>query len=110
FISTIDGRERRAPIDASEPAGIAMGEDVDALALLALGMRPNDPKPMLADPAVILHVLVADLCGSGIGCGQARVPRQIANRLLHLVERPAEIDCGRARGRERLAGTIERLV
>ena len=38
----IDRRERRAPIDAGEPAGIAMGEDVDALAgLLARGDAPG---------------------------------------------------------------------
>ena len=87
-----------------------MGEDVDALALLVLGMRPDDAKPMLADPAVILHVLVADLRGAGVGSGKARIPRQVAHRLLHLVERPAEIDGGRARGGERLAGAVERLV
>ena len=56
----VDRRERRAPIDASEPARIAMGEDVDGRALLVLGMRLDEPEPMLADAAVGLHVLIAD--------------------------------------------------
>ena len=87
-----------------------MGEDVDALALLLLGMRADDPKPMLADPAVILHVLIADLRGAGVGGGEAHIPRQVAHSLLHLVERPAEIDGGRPGGGEHLAGAVERLV
>ena len=72
-------------------------------------MRADDPKPMLADPAVILHVLIADLRGAG-GGGEARVLRQVAHRLLHLIERPAEIDGGWPGGGERLAGAVERLV
>ena len=40
----IDRRQRRAPIDAGEPAGIAMGEDVDALARLLRGGCADEPE------------------------------------------------------------------
>ena len=65
---------------------------------------------MLADPAVGLHVLVADLRGAYVGRGKARLARQVAHGVFHLVERPAEIDGGRTGGGERLAGAVERLV
>ena len=29
----VDGRDRRAPVDGGEPAGVAMGQDVEAAAL-----------------------------------------------------------------------------
>ncbi len=36
----IDRRERRAPIDRREPAGVAMGQDLDAASA-----RPSSPAP-----------------------------------------------------------------
>ena len=71
----VDRRQRRAPIDAGEPAGIAMGEDVDAFAALLVGMRLDQAEPMLADPAIGLDILVADLRGAGVSDGDARLSR-----------------------------------
>src|SRR5262245_28185190 len=109
-MGAVDRRERRAPIDASEPACIAMGEDIDPLAPLLLGMRANDPEPMLADPAAGLHVLVADLGGASVGSGKALLARQVAHGVSHLVERPTEIDGGGSRRGQGLAGAVEGLV
>src|SRR5262249_6685266 len=106
----VDGSKCGAPIDASEPAGIAMGEDVDAPAALLLRMRADQPKAMLADPVVGLDVLIADLGGAGVSRCDALVARLIAHRLLHLLERPAEIDGGGTGCGEPIAGAVERLV
>src|SRR5262245_47371348 len=106
----IDRRERRAPIDAGEPAGIAMSEDVEALAALLVEMRADQPETVLADPAVGLHVLVADCGGTGVSRGDTLVARLIAHRLLHFFERPAEIDGGGACRGELLASAVESLV
>ena len=65
---------------------------------------------MLADRAIGLDVLVADLRRAGVSRGDARLARLVAHGLLHLIERPAEIDGGRARRGELLAGVIEPLV
>ena len=65
---------------------------------------------MLADLAVGLDILVADLGGAGVGRGDALIARLVAHRFLHLVERPAEIDGGGTRGGEHLAGLVERFV
>ena len=87
-----------------------MGEDVDGRAAFLLGMRADDAEPMLADLAVGLDVLVADFGGAGIGGGDALVARLVAHGLLHLIERPAEIDGGGTRGGEHLASMLERFV
>ena len=65
---------------------------------------------MLAYSAVGLDILVADFGGAGESRGDALVARLIADGLLHLIQRPAEIDGGRARGGEYLAGMVERFV
>ncbi len=109
-MGAVDGRERRAPIDGREPAGIAVGQDVDPFAAFLLGMRLDQPEAMLADLAIGLDVLLADLGGAGVGCGDAPVARLIAHGLLHLIERPAKIDGGGAGGGEGRASLFERLI
>src|SRR5262245_31160127 len=105
----IDRRKRSSPIDARQPAGIAVSEDVDALAALLVGMRADQTEPMLPDPAIGFNVLVADFGGAGVSSGNTLVARLVAHRLLHLLERPAEIDrCG-ARSGQFVASAIERL-
>ena len=109
-IGAVDRRQRRTPIDGGEPAGVAMGENVDALTALLVGMRLDQPVAVLADLAAGFHVVVADLGGLGIGGSHPRLARLVAHRLLHLAERPAKIDGrGPCRG-ERLAGPLERVV
>ena len=110
-VRLVDGRERRAAIDAGEPAGVAVGEDVDALArLLARGDRLDQLRPVHADGAVGLDVGVADLGGALVGGGDAPLARQVAHGGAHLVQRPAQVDGGRALLGEVADGAVERLV
>ena len=87
-----------------------MGEDIDGRPALLLGMGADDPDPMLADLAVRLDILVANLRGAGEGRRHALVTRLVAHGLLHLIERPTEIDGRGAGGGERVAGAIEPLI
>ena len=109
-MGAVDGGERRPPIDGREPAGIAMGEDVDRCAAFLLGMRADQPEAMLADLTVGLDVLVADFGGTGEGGSNPSVARLVAHGLLHLIERPTEIDRGRTRGGKDRASPLQRLV
>src|SRR4029079_15077402 len=87
-----------------------MGEDIDGLALLLVGMRANDPEAVLADLAAGLNILVADLGGASGGGGDPIFPFQIVDGFLHLVERPAEIDGrGTCRGKH-CASPLQPLV
>src|SRR4029079_11724937 len=110
IVRAVDGRERRAPIDTSKPAGVAMGEDIDARALLLFGMRFDDAKSALTDLAAGFHIRIADLGGTGVSRGDARLARLVAQGGAHLIERPAEIDSGRTRGEQTVIGAVERLV
>src|SRR5882672_10467293 len=58
-MGAVDRRERRAPIDRRQPAGIAMGKDLDcAAAGLYAKRRLDQAEPMLAEPAVDRDVLL----------------------------------------------------
>src|SRR5262245_11590407 len=109
-MGAIDRRERRAPIDASEPPGIAMGEDIDGGPALLLGVRTDDSNSVLPDFSVRLDIFVANLSGAGERRRHALVARLVAHGLLHLIERPAEVDGGWTGGGERLASAIEPLI
>ena len=64
----IDRRCRGAEIDGREPSGIAMGQDVDALAWrLACRNRLDQGQPMQSDRLVDGDILVADRSGTPIG-------------------------------------------
>ena len=69
----IDRRRRGAPIDRREPAGVAMGQDVDGLARLLRRARSLDQRQTVpADLLVDRDVLLGDLGGAGIGgCARA---------------------------------------
>ena len=73
-------------------------------------MRADQPEPMLADLPVGLDILLADLGGAGVSCGDALVAWLVAHGLLHLLERPAEIDRGGAGGGEDLASPLQRFI
>ncbi len=97
-VGHVDGRRRRAPIDGSKPAGIAVGEDVDALArLFARGDVLDQGQAVPPDGDIDGDILVADLRRAGIGRRNALGTRAVADRGDHLVERPFQIDRGRPR-------------
>src|SRR5690242_784035 len=66
LVRLVDRRKRGAPIDGGEPAGIAMGEGVEALAVARLE-RTDQRQAILADAPADLHILVADLGGPLVG-------------------------------------------
>ena len=49
FAGDIDRRERRAPIHGRQPAGVAMGQDVDGPTVLLAVNRLDDIGPVIAD-------------------------------------------------------------
>ena len=111
LVRLVDRRQRRAAIDGGEPAGVAVGEDVDRLlVLLALGRHQDGLEAVLADAPVGLDVVLADLRRALVGCRQPSLPRQIAHRAQHLLQRPAQVDGGGAlRGQQR-DGAVDGLV
>ena len=90
----IDRRQGGAVIHRRQPAGIAMGEDVDGLAGLLCSDLPDDFQAMLADGHRHRHIFVGD--GGGFGPGQLRalVARLVEQRVPHAIQRPAQIDGG----------------
>ncbi len=97
----IDRRRGGADVDGGEPAGIAMGEQVDRLAALLGRDRLDQRQAVAADRLVDGHILLADLGGAAVGGRDARGAGLVAHRRRHLVERPFEVDGGRARAHER---------
>src|SRR4029079_18641230 len=102
----VDRRKRRSPIDAGEPARIAMRENVDALALLLLGMGLDDAKPMFADQPASLDIGVADLGCLRVSRDAAALARLVAQGGAHLVERPTQIDCRGTCGEQGVVGAV----
>ena len=72
IMRAIDRRQRRAPIDRGEPAGIAMGQDLDRPrgAAAAPGLL-DQPGAVLADRAVDRDIRLGDLAGARQGGGEA---------------------------------------
>ena len=107
----VDRRGRRAPVDRGQPAGVAVGQDIDALAvLLGRGDLLDQGKAVLADAPVDGDVLVGNLGGARVGRVGALRRRQRPQQRAHFVERPAQIDRGRPRRDQRLIGAVERGV
>ena len=111
FGGEIDRRGGGAVVDGGQPAGIAVGQDVDRFAgLLGRGDLPDDLQAVLADAAVELDILVGDLGGPPIGGLGALGRRQGRQHAAHLVQRPAQIDGGRARLVQLVPDLVERRV
>ena len=89
-------RERRAPIDAGEPAGVAMGEDVELAHAWRGFFRQNfaeNFEAVTADGFVDRDILVAQLGGAFARRRSRRFSGgKLRDRGLHLVERPVQID------------------
>ena len=98
-------------VDAGEPAGVAVGQDVDGLArLLAHGGSRDQLGAVGADGAVGRDVGVGELGGALVGGGGTGRPRQVADGGAHLVERPAQVDGGGALPGQMGDGAVEALV
>src|SRR5690606_25600035 len=92
-VRLIDRRGCGAPVHAGKPAGIAVREHVHRLArLFSRSDFLDERKPMDADEAAGLGVLVGKLGGTLVSGLDAQFARKIANGLPHFLERPAEID------------------
>ena len=95
-VRTVDDAERRAPVDAGDPAGVAMGEDVDrsdrALGLVGLA---DQRQPVLGDRRIGGDVFFGEPVGNGEGRIGTIGLRQARNLAPDDVERPAQIDRGR---------------
>ena len=105
-MGAIDRRQRSAPIDRREPAGIAMRQDLDPATPALRGKgRLDQAEPVLAERAIDRDILLGDGAGPGERGGDAPLGRQIGERAAHLRERPGEIDRGRA-GRGKGRGSL----
>ena len=112
LVRGVDRRGRGAPIDGGEPAGVAMGENLDRFARLffARGDRLDELHPVPADRPVDGDVLLADRGRARIGRGDARGLGEPVDRGADLVEPPFEVDRGRPRGKQRRIGALERGI
>ena len=111
-VRQIDRRGRGAPIDGREPAGVAMGQHVDALAGLLLAPRsPRSARGRAGRCAWLIATSSSAISPArriggrdafGGGSGRSTAP--------HLVERPSQVDRGRPRREQRRVGALERRV
>ena len=91
-----------AVVDRRQPAGVAMGEDIDRFAgLLAFSQPPEELEAVAADRAVDLDILVGDSRRLGVGGGGARLRSERPETRARRVQRPAQVDRGRP-GRRKL--------
>src|SRR5262249_20026619 len=111
IVRHVDRRQGGAEIDGREPARVTMGQHLQRLTrLLVRGHCGDQFGAMAADRLVDGDVFVANLGRAAIGGGHAFLPRTVAYRGHHLVQRPFEVDGGGTRGDQRRAGALERLV
>ena len=106
----IDRRRGGAPIHGREPAGIAMGQDLDRLALAPCRRGLDQRQPGLADGPVDRHILLGDRRRLAIGQRRALGRPAVAQGVLHAVQRPAQIDRGGPCRGQQLMGRLHRRV
>ena len=106
-----DRRQRRAPIDRRQPAGVAMGQYVERTLLPFLPpVILEQGERVLPDGPVRRNILIADFGGAGIGGLDPVRRRQRAQTVAHVVQRPAQVDSRRPGCPQPVAGGFERLV
>ena len=77
IMGAIDRRQRRAPVDGGEPAGIAMGQHLDRLrGAAALPRLLDQPGAMPADRAADRDIGLGDLAGPGQRRGERGLRRR----------------------------------
>ena len=97
-VRQIDRSSGRAPIHRRQPAGIAMGQHVDALTgLLSRRDRLDQRKAVMADTLVDRDVFFGDLARARIGCRGPLRRRQMPQHRAHFIERPFQVDRRRPR-------------
>ena len=97
-----------ADVDGGEPAGVAMCEHVDACAgRLACGDGPDEWQAGDRDTAVEGDVFIAQVDGELARRGRACAGGEGGDVGAHAVQRPAQIDGGRAGGEEGGVGVGE---
>ena len=92
----IDGGERGAAVDRRQPAGIAVGHDMQRVAARDQLLAPQG-EAVGADGGVLGDVFVGDGGGLGPSGGGAGFRRQRGERRLHARQRPVQIDRRRTR-------------
>ena len=104
-----DRAERGAPVDGRQPAGVAVGEDVQAASGL-LGRRFQDRRPVAADGLAGGDVLFRDAAGFVPGGGGALGSGEGFHEGGDPLHRPAQVDRRRPGSDERVAGSRQAIV
>ncbi len=113
FGRLVDGRQRRAPIDGGQPAGIAMGQDIEASRPGGAAFFPQVGEQggaVAADRFAQVGILVGQARGFFIGGGGALAFRQRQQQTQHVVDAPAQIDRGRTRRHQQRGGLPQGVV
>ncbi len=111
LVGEVDRRGGRAQVDGGEPAGVAMGEHVDGgPQWLAGGDALDQGEAVAADAVIDRDVLLADFGGARVGRRDPFAARPVAHRRHDLVERPFQVDRGRARRHQKAIRELKRLV
>jgi hypothetical protein len=101
IVGQVDRRQGGAPVDGGEPAGVAVGEDVDRPAAAALRPESVDEcEAMLADGPIHRNIFIADRCRKLVGRLDPLIFGQSPDGIAHALQRPAEVDGGWSRLRE----------
>ena len=105
----VDRRCGRSGIDSREPPGIAVGQDLDGL---AIGMTPglDQIEAMATHRHIEAHILVGDLVRHAPRDGNTIICGVVDEGRAHLVQRPAQIDSRRSGLAEQVQGIAKTLV
>ena len=63
LVGSIDRRSGRAVIHKGQPAGIAVGENIDRFTIFAIAYLFDDLQSVLADAAAEFSIFIGDLAG-----------------------------------------------
>ena len=95
----VDRRQRGAPIDRRQPAGVAMRQNLDRAAAFAALRRGDQIDTVVADRAVDRDILLGNLGGAGERGVMPAARRQREERTAHRFKRPTQVDrCRPGRG------------
>ena len=95
---------------ASQPALQWVSTSTGSPGAFLAAMSSMILQPVLADAAAGLDVLVADLGCALVGRRDALIARQVLHGAAHLLQRPAQVDRGRALLGQEFDGAIDGLV
>ena len=111
LMRAIDRRQRGAPIDRRQPAGVAMRQDLHRPAGgLGAVCRGDQLPAVLADGAVDRDILLGDLAGAFERHGEAPFRRRLGQHPAQFLDRPAQIDRGRPGRGQAFGGMLDAAV